>query len=108
MLWKRGGGLPPAVGLTAAGGCGCDALRALSPSRPSLQSPACNDPPQIARRPVCGGEVEPAGQPRLYLSPRSPTDRMKPRTPSRANGSNLRLAADIGGTFTDIAVFDDR
>jgi N-methylhydantoinase A len=25
-----------------------------------------------------------------------------------ANGSNLRLAADIGGTFTDIAVFDDR
>jgi N-methylhydantoinase A len=33
---------------------------------------------------------------------------MKPRTPSRANGSNLRLAADIGGTFTDIAVFDDR
>ena len=33
---------------------------------------------------------------------------MKQRTPSRANGSNLRLAADIGGTFTDIAVFDDR
>jgi N-methylhydantoinase A len=33
---------------------------------------------------------------------------MKPRSPSRANGSNLRLAADIGGTFTDIAVFDDR
>jgi N-methylhydantoinase A len=27
---------------------------------------------------------------------------------SRANGSHLRLAADIGGTFTDIAVFDDR
>ncbi len=27
---------------------------------------------------------------------------------ARANGSNLRLAADIGGTFTDIAVFDDR
>jgi N-methylhydantoinase A len=26
----------------------------------------------------------------------------------RANGSNVRLAADIGGTFTDIAVFDDR
>src|SRR5437868_8255168 len=24
------------------------------------------------------------------------------------NGSRLRLAADIGGTFTDIAVFDDR
>ena len=33
---------------------------------------------------------------------------MKPRPPSRANGTNLRLAADIGGTFTDIAVFDDR
>jgi N-methylhydantoinase A len=33
---------------------------------------------------------------------------MKPHSPSRANGSNLRLAADIGGTFTDIAVFDDR
>jgi N-methylhydantoinase A len=33
---------------------------------------------------------------------------MKPRSPPRANGSNLRLAADIGGTFTDIAVFDDR
>jgi N-methylhydantoinase A len=28
--------------------------------------------------------------------------------PLMANGSNLRLAADIGGTFTDIAVFDDR
>jgi N-methylhydantoinase A len=28
---------------------------------------------------------------------------------SRAgNGANIRLAADIGGTFTDIAVFDDR
>src|SRR6476659_1196962 len=24
------------------------------------------------------------------------------------NGANIRLAADIGGTFTDIAVFDDR
>jgi N-methylhydantoinase A len=33
---------------------------------------------------------------------------MKPRKPSRANGSNVRLAADIGGTFTDIAAFDDR
>jgi N-methylhydantoinase A len=33
---------------------------------------------------------------------------MKSQAPSRANGSNLRLAADIGGTFTDIAVFDDR
>jgi N-methylhydantoinase A len=29
-------------------------------------------------------------------------------TPRQPNGSNLRLAADIGGTFTDIAVFDDR
>src|SRR5215472_11858700 len=27
---------------------------------------------------------------------------------SVANGSGLRLAADIGGTFTDVAVFDDR
>src|SRR6476660_10293393 len=28
---------------------------------------------------------------------------------SRAgNGANVRLAADIGGTFTDIAVFDDK
>ena len=28
---------------------------------------------------------------------------------SRArNGANIRLAADIGGTFTDIAVFDDK
>src|ERR1700687_2822235 len=33
---------------------------------------------------------------------------MTPRTASRADGSHLRLAADIGGTFTDIAVFDDR
>src|SRR3954462_6302797 len=24
------------------------------------------------------------------------------------NGANMRLAADIGGTFTDIAVFDDK
>ena len=31
-----------------------------------------------------------------------------PSTRSKANGANLRLAADIGGTFTDIAVFDDR
>jgi hypothetical protein len=28
------------------------------------------------------------------------------RRPQRASG--LRLAADIGGTFTDVAVFDDR
>src|SRR5262252_8840932 len=27
---------------------------------------------------------------------------------SVANGSGLRLAADIGGTFTDVAVFDDQ
>jgi N-methylhydantoinase A len=27
---------------------------------------------------------------------------------SKTNSTNLRLAADIGGTFTDIAVFDDR
>ena len=24
------------------------------------------------------------------------------------NGANIRLAADIGGTFTDIAVFNDK
>ena len=29
-------------------------------------------------------------------------------TRPKSNGSRLRLAADIGGTFTDIAVFDDR
>src|SRR3979490_346514 len=33
---------------------------------------------------------------------------MKQRIRSRADGSNLRLSADIGGTFTDIAVFDER
>src|SRR4051794_10819037 len=33
---------------------------------------------------------------------------MKQRIPPRADGSNLRLAADIGGTFTDIAVFHER
>jgi N-methylhydantoinase A len=34
---------------------------------------------------------------------------MKPPDPSRAQQrSHLRLAADIGGTFTDIAVFDER
>src|SRR6266550_1253529 len=33
---------------------------------------------------------------------------MKQRIPSKANGSGLRLAADIGGTFTDIAAFDER
>src|SRR5437762_5675545 len=33
---------------------------------------------------------------------------MTRRAPPPAKGSNLRLAADIGGTFTDIAVFDDR
>src|SRR5215813_1022697 len=33
---------------------------------------------------------------------------MNQRIASTANGSSLRLAADIGGTFTDIAVFDDR
>jgi N-methylhydantoinase A len=34
---------------------------------------------------------------------------MANRKTSRAgNGANIRLAADIGGTFTDIAVFDDK
>ncbi len=33
---------------------------------------------------------------------------MTSRSRSSTNGANLRLAADIGGTFTDIAVFDDR
>src|SRR5215470_17042402 len=33
---------------------------------------------------------------------------MKQRIASTANGSSLRLAADIGGTFTDIAAFDER
>jgi N-methylhydantoinase A len=33
---------------------------------------------------------------------------MKQRARSRARGSKLRLSADIGGTFTDIAVFDER
>src|SRR5215472_10030570 len=33
---------------------------------------------------------------------------MTQRIPSAANGSSLRLAADIGGTFTDIAAFDER
>jgi N-methylhydantoinase A len=33
---------------------------------------------------------------------------MSPRISSRVQGANLRLAADIGGTFTDVAVFDDR
>ncbi|MGP0093198.1 MAG: hydantoinase/oxoprolinase family protein [Xanthobacteraceae bacterium] len=33
---------------------------------------------------------------------------MPPRTRPKANGAKLRLAADIGGTFTDIAVFDER
>jgi N-methylhydantoinase A len=33
---------------------------------------------------------------------------MKQRIASMANGSSLRLAADIGGTFTDVAAFDER
>src|SRR6266581_3676103 len=33
---------------------------------------------------------------------------MKQRIPSTANGSSLRLTADIGGTFTDVAAFDER
>src|SRR6266700_2165737 len=33
---------------------------------------------------------------------------MQQRTRSKASRSDLRLAADIGGTFTDIAAFDDR
>src|SRR5882762_8825459 len=32
---------------------------------------------------------------------------MTSHTASRANGSHLRLAADIGGSFTDVAVFDE-
>jgi N-methylhydantoinase A len=32
---------------------------------------------------------------------------MGPRTKPRRDGARLRLAADIGGTFTDIAVFDE-
>ena len=31
-----------------------------------------------------------------------------PRAPARPAASSLRLAADIGGTFTDIAAFDDK
>src|SRR5215207_5694056 len=30
------------------------------------------------------------------------------KTSGAGNGANIRLAADIGGTFTDIAVFDDK
>jgi N-methylhydantoinase A len=33
---------------------------------------------------------------------------MSPKASRGAAGANLRLAADIGGTFTDIAVFDDK
>src|SRR5246127_5682012 len=33
---------------------------------------------------------------------------MKQRIASPPNGSSLRLAADIGGTFTDVAAFDER
>jgi len=34
---------------------------------------------------------------------------MAVQSQSRAgNGANVRLAADIGGTFTDIAMFDDK
>src|SRR5947199_1141879 len=33
---------------------------------------------------------------------------MTRRTAEKRNGSRIRLAVDIGGTFTDIAVFDDR
>jgi N-methylhydantoinase A len=33
---------------------------------------------------------------------------MKQRIASTANGPSLRLAADIGGTFTDVAAFDER
>jgi N-methylhydantoinase A len=33
---------------------------------------------------------------------------MKQRIASTANGSSLRLAVDIGGTFTDVAAFDER
>jgi N-methylhydantoinase A len=33
---------------------------------------------------------------------------MKQRIALTANGSSLRLAADIGGTFTDVAAFDER
>src|ERR671937_1431177 len=33
---------------------------------------------------------------------------MTRRNPRRTNSSRLRLAADIGGTFTDIAAFDER
>src|ERR1044071_4022126 len=30
------------------------------------------------------------------------------KNPGAGKGANMRLAADIGGTFTDIAVFDDK
>src|SRR5213080_2871689 len=33
---------------------------------------------------------------------------MTRRTAEKRNGSSLRLAADIGGTFTDVAAFDER
>src|SRR5262245_65151204 len=33
---------------------------------------------------------------------------MHPSTRPKSSGAHLRLAADIGGTFTDIAVYEDR
>ena len=44
----------------------------------------------------------------LHSRSSSPTRTCIPARDQKLNGGHLRLAADIGGTFTDIAVFDDR
>jgi N-methylhydantoinase A len=57
----------------------------------------------VASRPV-RVHRRPAAPPPMH--PPAPDMKRHPR--SRADGSRLRLAADIGGTFTDVAAFDER
>jgi N-methylhydantoinase A len=67
----------------------------------------CVYAPAFASAGILGESLE-WSRPRRNRHLGNVTRTMKQSIPARVNGSRLRLAADIGGTFTDIAVFDDR
>ena len=68
---------------------------------------------RAGRRPLCGGDVSRQRRRRLRRDRRMRMGRMVQKKRKRSLRKNrrrarLRLAADIGGTFTDIAVFDEK
>src|SRR5262245_52541187 len=90
-------------------------------NRGGVRFHACPHPPRFARRPPWRAKGAPEGEV-SRASARgakwlgSSRDNavaahridMQQAPKAHTNSTNLRLATDIGGTFTDIAVFDDR